>query len=110
MRSPVHEQAMSSALMLALAVFTSFVGMAWLALAMPVHWEQVRGPRQLSRRAALLLRVLGTLALAGSLALCLAADHASMAALVWVMALAADALIVAFVLSWRPRWLRLLVA
>ena len=33
-----------------------------------------------------------------------------MAALVWVMALAAAALVVAFTLSWRPRWLAPLVA
>ena len=49
------------------------------------------------------------LAIAGSLGLCLAVDHASMAALVWVMALAAAALVVAMALSWRPHWLRLLV-
>ena len=45
-------------------------------------------------------------ALLASLLLCLRADHASMAVLVWVMSLAAAALLVAFTLAWRPHWLR----
>ena len=48
--------------------------------------------------------------LAAALALCLAVDHASMASLVWSMALAGAALAVAFTLSWRPRALGVLVA
>lgn len=56
------------------------------------------------------LRVMGVLALAASLLACLRADHAGMAALVWIMALAAAALAVAFTLAWRPRWLSPLVA
>ena len=55
------------------------------------------------------LRLLGTVGLGASLALCLAVDHASMAALVWVMGLAASALAVAFTLTWRPRWLAALM-
>ena len=43
-----------------------------------------------------------------ALALCLRADHASMAVLVWVMTLSGAALLVAFLLAARPRWLRLL--
>jgi hypothetical protein len=39
-------------------------GMGWLALAMEVHWLQVRGAHALSRRTAVALRVLGALALA----------------------------------------------
>ncbi len=50
--------------------------------------------------------VLGSTALFVGLLLALAADHASMAVLVWVMALAGAALAVAFALAWRPRWLR----
>jgi hypothetical protein len=42
--------------------------------------------------------------------LCLRADHPTMAVLVWVMALAGSALLIAFPPSWRPRRLRLLVA
>jgi len=46
--------------------------------------------------------------LAISLGFCLTADHASMAALVWVMGLAASALAIAFALTWKPQWLRVM--
>lgn len=83
--------ALIAAVLLAVAFLACLLGLAWLALAMDAHWAQVRGepaPASGQRRA---LRVLGALALAGSLALCLRADHASMAALVWIMMLAAGA-------------------
>ncbi|WP_211234541.1 DUF3325 family protein [Solimonas soli] len=51
------------------------------------------------------MRALGGAGLVASLLLCRAADHPSMAVLVWLMPLAAAALIVTFTLSWRPRWL-----
>ncbi|QPF73254.1 DUF3325 domain-containing protein [Roseateles sp. DAIF2] len=93
-------------LMLAGALLAALLGLAWLALAMDVHWEQVRGRGAPQPRGAVrALRVLGVLALAGSLWLCLLVDHVSMASLVWLMALAAAALTVAFTLSWKPRLL-----
>ena len=101
---------MPDALGLFLALLSSTCGMAWFALAMNAHWQQVRGGAPLSRNRAVALRVAGVLALGLSLWLCLGVDHVSMAALVWVMSLAAAALIVAFALSWRPRllaWLAL---
>ena len=98
---------MPEAVLLVAALLTCLVGMGWLALAMEAHWLQVRGGHP-SRAGVLRLRILGALALAASLVLCLAADHASMALLVWVMALAGAALAVALTLTWRPRWLRLL--
>ncbi len=96
---------MPEALMLVAAWLATLAGMGWFALAMEAHWQQVRGSGSPPPATARLLRVLGAAALAASLALCLAADHASMAALVWVMMLAAAALAVAFALSWRPRLL-----
>jgi hypothetical protein len=84
-------------------------GLGWLALAMEVHWQQVFGGPAPSMATARWLRLLGVASLVGSLALCLAIDHASMAALVWVMALAGSALAIALVLAWRPRWLGWLV-
>lgn len=83
--------------------------MAWLAVAMPVHWQQVMLRSSLDalvQRGA--LRALGWLQLALSLLACLRADHPSMAVLVWIMLLAGSALLVAFLLAWRPRVLRLL--
>ena len=96
------------ALLLAAAFACSITGFAWLALAMESHWSQVRGTHHVP--AARALRVLGASALAASLALCLAADHPSMAALVWIMSLTTGALVVTFTLSWRPRLLAPLVA
>jgi Protein of unknown function (DUF3325) len=96
---------MPEALRLFFALLSSTCGMAWFALAMNVHWQQVRGEAQLLRTRVIALRITGVLAFGVSLWLCLGVDHVSMAALVWVMSLAAAALIVAFMLSWRPRWL-----
>ncbi|MFZ5507581.1 MAG: DUF3325 family protein [Pseudomonadota bacterium] len=97
-------------LLLAAALLCSVLGFAWLALAMDVHWAQARGAQPAPTGVPRVLRALGAAALAASLVLCLRADHASMAALVWVMALAAGALLVALALAWRPRWLAPLVA
>lgn len=104
------EADMIKALLLTLAVLLCTLGMAWFALAMEVHWQQVRGTdAPVPRGIAGLLRGLGSAALLSSLLLCLSVDHATMAALVWVMTVAGSALAVAFTLSWRPRWLAVLV-
>lgn len=93
-------------LCLAFAVFCSFCGMVWLALAKRSHWAQLRGAEPLTANRARGLQALGSAALLVSMLLCLRADAASMAALVWVMTLSASALLVALTLAWRPRWLR----
>ncbi len=100
---------MLDALLLTAAVVASTCGMAWLALGMKGHWQQVRGDAVQHTGTVRVLRVLGATALVASLWLCLRADHASMAILVWVMALAGSALAVAFTLTWRPHWLAWLV-
>jgi len=96
---------MSDELLLAGAVLFSITGFAWLALAMDPHWKQVHGSSQPTPRARILLRVAGSSALLLSLILCNRADHATIASLVWVMALTAGALLVACMLAWQPRWL-----
>ncbi len=103
---------MRDALLLALALASSILGMGWLALSLEPHWEQVRGPGAAAppRRTVVALRWLGAAALSASLGLCLAVDHASMASLVWIMTLAGAALAVAFALAWGAHWLRPLVA
>ncbi len=95
---------MRDSLLLLAASICSLLAFSWLALAMDVHWQQVRAgaPTSSVKR---LLRVLAIAALTISLALCLSVDHATMAVLVWVMLLAASALIVTFTLSWQPRGL-----
>lgn len=91
------------------AFLVTLAGMGWLALAMNVHWKQVR-QGVLSVNTIRVLRIFGGAALIGSLMLCLRVDHASMAALVWVMLLAVAAVSIAFTLSLRPRLLRVLAA
>ncbi len=97
----------SAAWLLLAAVLSAFAGMGWLALSMPVHAQQAwnRAPAPAALRV---LRWLGAIAIAAALFLCLRVDHATMAVLVWVMALSGAALMVAFVLSSRPYWLRVL--
>jgi hypothetical protein len=101
---------MADAMLLATALLCTTCGMAWFAFAKQPHWQQARGRQALPPRTARSLQLLGALALASSLLLCLRADHASMAALVWVMMLAGSSLLVAFGLAYRPHWLTWLVA
>lgn len=103
-------EAQLHALLLLAALVAAVAGMGWFALAKDVHWEQVHGDTPQTPGKIRLLRALGALGLAVSLGLCLAVDHASMASLVWIMALAAAALAIAFTLTWRPQWLRWLPA
>lgn len=100
---------MPDGLLLFLALLANVVGMGWLALAMEPHWRQVRGDAARMPATTRRLRLLGAVALAASLTLCLAVDHPTMAALVWIMTLAAASQAIAFVLSWRARWLRVLL-
>ena len=92
-------------LLLAGAVLLNFAGFAWLALAMDGHWKQVRGCERLKGRRTL-LRLSASAAFAVSLLLCTLSDHATIAVLVWVMALTAAALLVSFALTWQPALLR----
>jgi len=101
---------MREAVLLACVLVANVVGLAWLALGLRAHWRQVRGDQPLKSASVRILRILGASSLAISLGLCLTVDHATIAALVWIMALASAALIVTFTLSWRPRSLAFLVA
>jgi hypothetical protein len=100
---------MADALLLAAAQLGSICGMAWLALSMKGHWQQVRGAQPLEPGTLRNLRVLGFAAQLVSLVLLLLVDHASMATLVWVMSMSASVVVVAFTLTWRPRLLAWLV-
>lgn len=98
---------MSEVFWLITAVALSFSGMAWLALAMEVHWGQVmHRPAEEARTTRRALRWMGAAALVLSLLACLLADRPSMAALVWFMLLAGSALSVGQLLAWRAHWLR----
>lgn len=92
---------------LILASLSCFVGFAWLALAMNVHWQQVMEtgstPGAQTRKT---LRILGSLGLLISALFCFVADRPSMAVLVWLMLLAAAAPSIGMLLAWRPQLLR----
>lgn len=98
---------MGNGALLGAALLASVAGMGWCALSMRVHAVQVWGrvPSTMVRGA---LRAAGAVSLVAALALCLAADHASMAVLVWAMAMTAAALSIAMTLASRPRVLRVL--
>ena len=99
---------MAEQVLLSLTLPLAVCGMGWLALAMEVHWQLLHPESPLSAGTAKRLRCSGTAALLASLACCLAAEHASIAALVWVMTASVSALIVTFTLAFRPRWLSFL--
>jgi hypothetical protein len=96
---------MPDAVLLLGAACSGTAGMAWLALAKLPHWRQVTGQATQTAGERRALRMAGGVALAVSLALCLAADHVSMSFLVWIMIMAAGSLCMAFMLAWRPRFL-----
>lgn len=86
----------------------SVLGMAWLALAMDVHWAQCRGITLAeSRPPSSKLRLLGTTSLFASLLICLLVDRPSIAVLVWVMLMTAAAVLIAWGLSKLPRVLKI---
>lgn len=94
---------MPDALLFIAAQLCCVIGLGWLALSMEPHWRQVRGNQPLLPVVVKTLRLLGSAALLASLVICFIADHPSMAALVWPMALAVAALLVAFTFTWRPQ-------
>jgi hypothetical protein len=100
---------MVSALLLLLACIVTTLGMAWFALAKEPHWMQVRS-EPLTPPMKNTLRGLGATAIGASFFICMFADHPTMAVLVWIMLMAAGALLVAFALAWRARWLAFSVA
>lgn len=89
------------------AVVSTMLSMGWFALCYQSHWKQVF-PQSPSQPNTFVLKLLGRFFLILSAVCCLAADHPSMAALVWIMLLAVAAMTVAMLLSHKPQWLRLI--
>lgn len=99
---------MPEVIYLALASLLSVLGMAWLALAMDVHWAQARCIDLVdSKPPSRLLRAIACLALLMSLIACLLADRPSIAVLVWVMLMTAAAVLIAWGLSKSPQVLKI---
>ena len=97
---------MSEALWLIAATFFAVAGMGWLALSLSHHWQQVfpnAGDAHILR-----LRSAGWGFLVLSALSCFQADHPSMAVLVWVMLIPLSAIMIAMMLIWCPRLLRVI--
>lgn len=90
------------------AIFTTLLGMACLSLSLPNHWRQVTGIETSlpSPTEQLRLRTFGYGSLILALLLCLAADHPTMAVLVWVMLLSLAAKSITGILTWRRHWVK----
>lgn len=99
---------MAEALLLLTALAACIAGMGWLALSLNVHWRQVHGNAQQPAGRVRCLRMQGVAGLAASLVPCLAAANPSIASLLWIMLLSTAALMIAFTLTRRAHWLRLL--
>lgn len=97
---------MADLMWLLTAAVCAMVGMSLLALSLEPHWRQVTAAPAPVSFGKTTLRVLGGAALACALMFCLAADHATMAVLVWIMFLAAAAFSVGMLLTWFPAILR----
>lgn len=94
---------MVEAVLLTAAFLCAFAGMSSFALAMKPHWAQLQSTAPHDERLMRRLRRVGTACSLLSLAICLVADHVSMAFLVWIMTLSAAALLVAMTLAYAPR-------
>jgi hypothetical protein len=82
------------------------MGFACLALTRPRHWKEVTGTAAPPARRARALRLVGfPLLVAGGL-LAILRDGPGFGSLLAVLAWTASAWVVAFTLTWRPRWLR----
>lgn len=101
---------MVNALLFLLIAVLCYCGMAWLALAIKVHWQQVRAGQTLPTKRIKTLRFLGAASLSIAGLLCFYINHPTMAPLVWMMASTAGALLVGMTLTWQPRCLVFLVA
>jgi hypothetical protein len=94
---------------LGLALACGVCGMASLAAAMKVHWQQAHPHVPYRAERARGLRVAGSSALVLTLLFCLLGAHPTLGVLLWVMTLTASTLTVAFTLAYRPHWLRRLI-
>jgi hypothetical protein len=101
--------AVSVSTAVALALTTSYAGMAGLCLAMDRHHGQVWG-RDASPTLRHVLRALGTVLLAGGFLLCMGAWGGAIGPVVWVGFLSAGALALVLLLPYAPRFAGVLAA
>ncbi|ARU59484.1 hypothetical protein OLMES_5504 [Oleiphilus messinensis] len=93
---------MSEVFWLLFAIVFSLTSMAWFALSINSHWKQVFG-NTCSNAHALRIRSVGMGLLLLSAICCFKADHPTMAILVWIMLIPTSAILVALMLSKKPK-------
>ncbi|MES2950146.1 MAG: DUF3325 family protein [Pseudomonadota bacterium] len=89
-----------------IALLLNLLGFALLALSQPRHRERVYGSNQAVALVFTRHRAIGFIAISLSLPACLISQGGSFGTLLWVLAMTAAAMAVAFTLTWRPLWLR----
>lgn len=84
-----------------------FLGCAVLALSQRGHWSAAVSRLPYPAPGALcMLRLVAFLMLGGALSSCIGGHGTGFGLLLWVFLLSAGGIGMAFVLAWRPRWLR----
>lgn len=96
---------MAEALCVVLACLFSLMGFALMALGQERHWQHVIALEPDARIGQAILFRIGLGAQGVALPLMIYAEGPGFGALLWGVSLTAMAMLVAFVLSWRPRWL-----
>lgn len=96
---------MTSTLLLILAMFSSYIGFACLALAMPRHWAQAGGLRLGPMTPRRRLRRCGFALLGTACALSVYRDGPSFGSVLALVLLPAAAIAVVLTLAFRPRML-----
>lgn len=88
------------------ALLICLAGWVLCALSQRDHWSAAGGPLPPPSRCRLRgVRAVAVLLLAAALPCCVAGHGTGFGILLWVMALGATAVSVAFTLAWRPSWL-----
>lgn len=93
-------------LLMPMAFLLAVLGFALLALSQTRHAHHVQPTQALSESTRRWRRRLGGVGLSLSLPVCIASQGAGMGSLLWGVSISTAAITVAFILTWRPRWLR----
>ncbi|GGB99322.1 hypothetical protein GCM10007205_05790 [Oxalicibacterium flavum] len=91
---------------LVLACVASLLGFGLLALGQERHWEAVTALAADRRVSQRVLMTMGLVLQALALPLLVFSQGAGFGSLLWGVLVTATAMSIAFVLSWRPRWLK----
>jgi hypothetical protein len=101
---------MLDAALLAGLFAANYCGLGLLASSQAKHWPHVTGTSLNPRRPTWLVRALGCGLLAGSVVVAVLRQGPGFGSILWCTSLSISAISVAFTLTWRPHWLRVMVA